>query len=153
MRKLITTLAAVAALSACTPLTTTADPNLPAGPGEGSMPPAPVSTDGLPVTPENVPDEPKDDGLHTVVYELSGTAKASDITYTTPSGMEQTNGTRLPWRKKFKAEAGEFLSVSGQNPGTSGTTRCTITVDGTPIKRGQSSGAYAIVSCDGSLGY
>lgn len=97
----------------------------------------------------------KKKGQHTVTYQLAGTAKKGDITYSTPSGDEQQNGAKLPWHKTFIAGQGEFLSVSVQNSATTasgdlagGTVTCKILLDGKLIKQAKSSGQAAIASCD-----
>lgn len=136
MTPIATAAAAVLALAACAP--TEADPNI-AGSPTASGKPAPAKKS----KPAN--------GLHTVVYEIGGTARKGLITYSTPSGQEQANGAKVPWTKTFKAKDGEFLSVSAQNDG-GGTINCKISVDGKLLKRSQSSGQFAIASCDGMLG-
>jgi hypothetical protein len=41
----------------------------------------------------------------------------------------------------------------GQNGAGTGTIGCTITIDGKLIKKGKSSGEYAVVSCDAFIGF
>ncbi|WP_164717254.1 hypothetical protein [Actinomadura sp. J1-007] len=90
------------------------------------------------------------DGLHEITYRITGSAERGMMTYSTPSGQEQVTKP-VPWAKRFRAKAGEFLSISAQNEG-SGTISCTITVDGKVIKRAKSSGEYTIAACDAMLG-
>jgi len=143
MRKIITivtALLATALVTAGCTMETTADPNISASPSTGKS-----GKDD-----KGGKDDTSADGLHTVVYTVTGPSSAL-ITYSTPSGQEQDNGADLPWKKKFKAKGGEFLSVSAQNSG-SGTITCEITVDGKVVKRARSKGSYAVVSCDSMLG-
>lgn len=116
-------------------LETAADPNLSASPA------SPGAAGG----------KVKDD-LHKVTYKVSGSANRAMMTYTTPSGVEQATKP-LPWQKSLKAEPGTFVSVSAQNEGASGKVTCVIVVDGETVKRASSSGAYAVVSCDATLGW
>jgi hypothetical protein len=92
-------------------------------------------------------------GLHTVVYTVQGTARKGSINYSTPSGQEQINGSKLPWSKTFKAENGTVLSVMGQIDAGAASITCTITLDGKTIKRAKSSGEYSVVSCDAFIGF
>lgn len=145
MKIQIAVLAAVGVLFAatgCDPSATSADPNL--------STPSSRSGAGTSKAPKK-----KDDGLLDVTYKISGTgATRGMITYTTPSGQEQTT-RNLPWKKtlKFKKGAGDFLAISVQNESASGAVVCQIVVDGETVKRSRSTGAYAIASCDHSLGF
>lgn len=87
-------------------------------------------------------------GQHTIVYEVGGTATRGDLTYATPSGTEQSSGTKLPWKKTFQAGKSEFTSISVQNTGSSGSVTCKITVDGKVMKQAKSTGEAVIASCD-----
>lgn len=124
--------------TACEGMDTATDPNLT----------PPVSASG------KAGKSAKDDGLLDVTYKITGKASRGMITYTTPSGTEQTTDD-LPWTKKLKVKAhtGAFLSISVQNESESGDVMCLIYVDGKPVKRAQSRGAYAIASCDHSMGF
>ncbi len=92
------------------------------------------------------------DGAHAVVYTVGGTARKGSITYMTPSGQEQRNGVKVPWHTKLRANDGTLLGVTAQNSG-GGTITCEISVDGKLLKRGRSSGAYAVVTCDAMVGF
>lgn len=151
---LITAAAALAA-TACEP-TTSADPNLSTSPSRRASSKATSKATSRAgsgtAMPKAAPEASLPDGLHSITYKIEGTASRGMLTYTTPSGQEQTTRS-LPWRKTFRAEDGEFLSVSAQNEGASGTIICTISVDGSVVKRARSSGAYTIASCDAMLGW
>mgnify|MGYP001579131498 CR=1 FL=1 len=91
-------------------------------------------------------------GLHVVVYEVGGTAKKADLTWSTPSGIEQEGDAKVPWKKTLKAKDGAAMSISGQNK-SGGTITCTITVDGKKVKAARSKGLYQIASCNGLIGF
>jgi cytoskeletal protein RodZ len=93
-----------------------------------------------------------------VLYEVEGTATSADITYETPSGTAQASNKRVPLGNKESGKPGialtmerdDFVYISAQNQGSSGTVTCKITVDGVLISTVTSSGAYAIASCKGT---
>lgn len=140
MRTIIIGAIAALALAGCAPADNTADPNIAAPPAAATSSPAakpkPMST------------------TRVVTYRIGGSANTALITYSTPSGQEQNNGAHVPWHKTFKVKKGSFavLVVSAQNHG-GGTITCEIDVDGVKVKASKSSGAYAIASCDHSLGF
>jgi hypothetical protein len=96
----------------------------------------------------------------TITYKVTGTARSADITMETPSGTSQQSGIDVPLVRKSASNRsgisltfspGDFVYISAQNAGTSGTIECSIEADdGTEIARVQSSGDYAIATCDGS---
>lgn len=134
----------VLAATACEPPETSADPNLTSAPASK---PAGKTGAGKASPKSTLPD-----GTHLIAYKISGSASSAMMTYTTPSGQEQTTKS-IPWHKSFEAKDGELLSISAQNKGESGTVTCQIAVDGRIVKKATSSGAYAIASCDAALGY
>lgn len=142
MRILAAALLAVLALAGCKAVDD-ADPNIATPPAAGSSAPRQPSKAA----------KPKSD-TRTITYRIGGTADAASITYSTPSGMEQQGDSHLPWKKSFKVKKNAFdvLTVSAQNSG-SGTVTCEIDVDGQKVKAAKSSGQYAMVSCDHSLGF
>ncbi|MFB9831815.1 MmpS family transport accessory protein [Actinoallomurus acaciae] len=139
MRAIIIAAAAAAAiaLTGCVPVENSADPNIatPAASGAGTAKAKPKTT-------------------RAITYRIGGSATRALITYTTPSGEEQQNGAHVPWHKAFKVKKDAFdvLTVSAQNSG-GGTITCEIDVDGIRVKAAKSSGAYAIASCDHTLGF
>lgn len=91
-----------------------------------------------------------------VAYFVEGTARTAQITVETPTGIQQ-NVVSLPLRNKqgglglhFEFLRGEFVYISAQNQGALGTVTCRIEVDGRPVSTNTSSGAYSVVTCDGS---
>ncbi|MDN5856199.1 MAG: hypothetical protein L0K86_25825, partial [Actinomycetia bacterium] len=92
---------------------------------------------------------------HAVTYQVSGPAKAGNVTYTKEGfQMEQVSNAKLPWSKDltFKDDITAFsgLSLVAMNGGTGGDITCKILVDGKEIASSTSSGAYAVVTCNGS---
>jgi hypothetical protein len=130
----------VIALAGCTPVDSSADPNIaPSHAAEGAS---------------GGKGKAKPKTTRTITYRISGTASKAMITYSTPSGQEQQNDAHVPWKRTFKVKKNAFdvLTVSAQNSG-GGTITCEIDVDGKKVKAAKSSGAYAIASCDHTLGF
>jgi hypothetical protein len=90
-------------------------------------------------------------GASGVVYEVTGTGRANNITFgDVTKGLSQQNGTKLPWKKTAPTSDGfAAYGLTAQNGG-SGQISCKITVDGKEIANNTSSGQYAVVSCNGS---
>lgn len=94
--------------------------------------------------------------VKTVVYDVTGSGTAGNITYTTDgmTSTEQVSDVPLPWSKTIELPANEALQivqVLAQNGGD-GEISATITVDGKVVKTGKSTGAYAVVSVNESIG-
>lgn len=94
---------------------------------------------------------------HKVGYELDGTARSADITYTTPSGMGQQQGVDVPLTLKngtlgiqLVMSDGAVPYISAQNTG-SGSITCRILVDGAVVAENTSHGEFAIATCQTSL--
>lgn len=93
------------------------------------------------------------DETYTVTYWVKGTADSASLTYNNQDGnTEQKSEVDVPWHLKFEAEHGQFLYISAQNNGESGTIKTQIIVDGDVIAESESEGAYVIASCDASAG-
>jgi len=89
-----------------------------------------------------------------VTYEVSGSASKVDLTYNNAqNGTEQLGDKSIPWSKKYTMEFGDFMYISAQNQGETGSVTCKIKVDGVVVKQSTSSGAYVIATCSGSAGY
>lgn len=85
-----------------------------------------------------------------VVYEVTGSGRATSISYGSDGGISQANGERLPWTESAEAADGfGIYSLTAQSSG-SGEITCRITVDGEEIARQTSRGQYAVVSCSGT---
>ena len=137
---LATAITITAASVAACKTTTPSGPNITATPPTVASTPKTHKSTGLPA------------GTHRVTYRIGGTASRAMITYVTPSGEEQRNGAHVPWHKTLKVKDFGMASISAQNSG-SGTITCEIDVDGKTVKRSKSSGAYAIASCDATIGF
>ncbi|SDG33321.1 membrane protein [Lentzea fradiae] len=93
----------------------------------------------------------------TVVYEVTGAGQAMSITYTTDgmTSTQQEGDVQLPWSKTIELPTGEALQmVSMIVQAGQGTTEIAgkITVDGTVVKEGKSSGQYAMLSINENIG-
>jgi hypothetical protein len=92
---------------------------------------------------------------HTVIYKVSGTGKASSITYTT-DGMTTTNqeaDVKLPWTKTLSLPSGQALqmvSIIAQGSGK-GTLSIEIEVDGKMFKQASAQG-YGVAMANGDIG-
>lgn len=92
-----------------------------------------------------------------VLYEVTGTAAASSITYATftdgNSGSEQANDQPLPFSKEFTIKAGgdfdyaSFSIYAMNGMDDTGDISCKITVDGKVVAEQTSTGEYASASC------
>lgn len=87
-----------------------------------------------------------------IEYRVTGTASMVSVTYATAGGGTAQVGTAtLPWSTSFKCEkAGDFLYVSAQNRGTTGTVTVTIYKDSASYKTTTSSGSFVIATAEGS---
>lgn len=86
-----------------------------------------------------------------VIYEVTGTARIVGLTIENETGnTEQLDDVRLPYKKTFSIKRGEFVYLSAQNQGESGSVTCTITVDGDVVETATSTGAFVIAGCSGS---
>jgi hypothetical protein len=94
-----------------------------------------------------------------VLYQLTGSARSADLTYTDSSGnTQQQTGVAVPLRTAsgssgilILADSGTFVQFSAQNNGDSGDLTCTILANGVQINTGHASGGYAIVSCSAEV--
>ncbi len=92
---------------------------------------------------------------HTVVYSVTGTGQANDITYATiqegsgQNGTSQVTNVNLPWSKTITASglftAFDVTATVGQ---AGGTVTCTISEDGTRLATNTASGAFASANCN-----
>lgn len=98
---------------------------------------------------QQAPDKPAK-----VVYEVTGTGTASNISYGASDGISQKTGATLPWKHTEPYDGGyDFFTLTAQNGNNGGEITCRITVDGEVIKENTSSGPYAVVSCSGNTGF
>ncbi|MDF5758784.1 hypothetical protein [Spongiactinospora sp. TRM90649] len=87
----------------------------------------------------------------TVVYAVTGTADSAGVTVATSTGTEQASGRAVPMRYEVEMTPGDFVYLSAQNEGVSGTITCEISVGGVVISRNTSAGGYTIASCQGTV--
>jgi hypothetical protein len=92
------------------------------------------------------------DTSYDVEYKVTGTAIKVDITIENEDGgTSQYDDVSVPWSYAFKGEPGDFVYVSAQNQGQTGTVTATIYRDGEIFKTSTSSGAYVIATASGTL--
>lgn len=98
--------------------------------GGGNQAPAPTGVAAGNDTPAR-PRRPRTPLRHTVVYDVSGSGKASTITYTT-DGMTTTNqesNVKLPWSKTITLPADQALRmVSIVAQGSSQSSKIDVTI-------------------------
>jgi hypothetical protein len=116
------------------PSTTTRTPSTP-------RLPLPIPIPGMPGT-TSTPGEPATPGVtETVVYNVTGTGRAINITYIDSGGMFQTEfNVILPWSKQVElsAPAEQSASVSIINVGRE--IGCSISINGVPLQERSGSG-------------
>lgn len=94
-----------------------------------------------------------------VVYYVEGTARSVSITMENRTGgTEQADNRAVPLAaggtpglRLGQIPCGQFVYISAQNEGETGTVTCRIEVDGVTLETATSSGAYVIATCSGSV--
>lgn len=96
-----------------------------------------------------------------VVYDVTGSASTADITYSTPGGgTEQQSKVSVPLTMSASGRRGmlftgfspgDFVYISAQNNGESGSVTCRIILDGVTVVENTSRGGYTIATCNGTL--
>ncbi|MBI9099143.1 MAG: hypothetical protein JEY91_11730 [Spirochaetaceae bacterium] len=93
-----------------------------------------------------------DDYSQDVKYSVTGTALTVDITIENENGgTSQYSDVAVPWEYSFTGWEGDFIYLSAQNQGSSGSVICTIYRNGGEYKSSTSSGAYVIATVSGLL--
>lgn len=96
-------------------------------------------------------DNPLDSSIR-VKYEVTGTANTVDVTYENEDGgTSQESDVSVPWSYTFDGEPGDFVYISAQNQGESGSVTVTIYTDGDEFKSSTSEGSYVIATASGTL--
>lgn len=122
--------------------------------------PVPTATRSAAATGEPTPDSlatgPSTGTGGSVVYSLTGSGSARNITYISlasgGAGTDQLATATLPWSKQVAlGRSTAILSLVAQTSG-SGSLTCTIAVNGTVIQTNTVSGANAVVACSGTTG-
>lgn len=97
-------------------------------------------------------ENPVESNTAEVEYRVTGTAVMVDLTISNESeGTEQFSNARLPWSKNFVGTKGNFIYVSAQNTGSSGSVTAAIYINGSIFKTSTSNGAYVIATASGSI--
>jgi hypothetical protein len=87
-----------------------------------------------------------------VRYEVTGTAELVNITYQNDSGgISQVTNMPLPWSLSFSGDPADYVYLSAQNQGETGSVTVTIYKDGDVFKRASSEGSHVIASVSGTL--
>ncbi len=90
--------------------------------------------------------------LPSVVYKITGTAKAVDVTLSNPTGgTEQYSGVYLPVQVTYNSFSDSFVYISAQNDGSYGSVTVSIYVNNALFKTSTSSGAYVIATASGMI--
>jgi hypothetical protein len=91
-------------------------------------------------------------GEYSMEYSVTGTASSVDITYVNEDGgTSQISDATVPWSYSFTGIEDNFVYISAQNNGKTGTVTVTIYKSGKKFKSGTSTGAYVIASASGSI--
>jgi len=92
---------------------------------------------------------------NTCTYKVTGTASTVNVTYKNANGgTEQQSNVIVPWSYSFEIEGyGDFVYISAQNQGKSGSVTVSILANGNERKSSTSTGAYVIATASGSFGY
>jgi len=85
-----------------------------------------------------------------VTYEISGTAESASITLSNPTGgTEQNDMVYLPRTYDYYSFPNDYLYISAQNNGETGSVKVSIYVKGNLFKTSTSTGSYVIASASG----
>ena len=87
-----------------------------------------------------------------VRYEVTGSAETVNITYENDSGgISQVTNVPLPWSITFSGDLEDYVYLSAQNQGETGSVTVTIFKNGDVFKRATSEGSFVIASVSGTL--
>lgn len=85
-----------------------------------------------------------------VTYNVTGTAHRASLTLENDTGGTDQFTVNVPWREQYsRFTRNDFVYVSAQNEGTSGTLICEIRVNGILEYSGSATGQYAICTASG----
>lgn len=108
----------------------------------------PGSTPAISTHPTVVPTS----NSYSIKYEVTGTASTVSVTYENEDGgTSQYSDRSVPWSHSFTAHPGDFVYISAQNQGDSGSVTTTIYKDSSIWKTSTSSGAYVIATASDML--
>ncbi|MBN1891132.1 MAG: PD40 domain-containing protein [Thermoflexales bacterium] len=84
-----------------------------------------------------------------ITYQVSGTAKQAEVSYTDSSGKSQTATVDLPWEISYKVGSPAKFSLSARNTGSQGSLACVVLLNGKEL--GSVKDARQYVSCEGQV--
>lgn len=84
-------------------------------------------------------------------YKLGGTAEEVALTFKNAQGDTERMTVSLPWEKSMTVKTRDFLYLSAQIQGDTGTVNCEIWLDDVKWKSAEAEGAYAVVDCVGPV--
>lgn len=87
-----------------------------------------------------------------VSYTITGSAESVSVTYQNAQGNTEQGSYKLPFKKNFTMEYGQFAYISAQNNGRTGSVICTIYVNDAIWQTATSKGAFVIADCSGLVG-
>jgi len=90
-------------------------------------------------------------GVHTVEYEIDGSASLAAITARNPAGGTEQHEVRIPYSRTFYVRSGAFLYLSAQKKSAEGTVHVTVRVDGKILQQATSSSPYGIATASGRV--
>lgn len=106
-----------------------------------------------PTSPTSRPRETARPSSYYVLYKITGTGRAGDVTYENGEGGTEQADISIPWQKGETMEYGDFVYISAQSGDDANRTiTCEIRVNGDVFKTSTSTGRYVIASCSGSVG-
>lgn len=90
--------------------------------------------------------------VYEIEYKISGTATSVDVTLNNSNGgTEQYDNVSVPHTYSYKNFNDDFVYISAQNQGESGSVTVKIYHRGALFKSSTSSGAYVIATASGSI--
>lgn len=102
----------------------------------------------LPPSPPRILPPPPRAAKRTVVFEVTGTGKAFNVTATVGTTVHNESGVTLPWRRTVEVPATEPLSVmlvvvAGPDGAE---VHGSYKIDGTTVREGRASGPYGVLT-------
>lgn len=97
------------------------------------------------------PDDVFTPGATSVHYKVTGTASSVSITINNDTGGTEQATVDVPYSKIYSDYYDDFLYISAQNQGNSGSVTVSIYVNGNLVEQATSTGPYVIASASGSL--
>ena len=92
---------------------------------------------------------------HTIRYEITGqNVSAVSLTWENETGGTEQGDYKIPFRKTYRMETGDFVYISAQIIGPTsgaGSIECHIYVDGEEVYHATASGFASIATCSGTV--